>query len=101
MTVAESIAKRLMGEGFTLRQTVVLMSTINDYTMSFVMEEQAVFPRPGERSPQYDIAARNTELAGKELPILMQSGAILFDHFDRRYREGLDLIIRGARPRQE
>jgi hypothetical protein len=41
------------------------MSTINDYTMSFVMEEQAVFPRPGERSPQYNIAARNAELEGK------------------------------------
>ncbi len=100
MTVAESIAKRLTDVGFTVRQTVVLMSVINDYTESFVMEEQAVFPRPGERSPQYDLAARKAELEGKGLPILMQSGAILFDRFDRRYREGLDLIIRGAGPMQ-
>jgi TetR/AcrR family tetracycline transcriptional repressor len=101
MTVAESIAKRFTDAGFTVRQTVVLMSTINGYTMSFVMEEQAVFPTPGERSPQYDLAARKAQLEGKDLPILMQSGAILFDKFDRRYREGLDLIIRGARPPQE
>jgi TetR/AcrR family tetracycline transcriptional repressor len=101
MTVAESIAKRLTDAGFTVRQTVVLMSVINDYTESFVMEEQAVFPRPGERSVQYDPAARKAELAGKGLPILMQSGPILFDRFDRRYREGLDLIIRGAGRTQE
>ena len=101
MTVAESIAQRLTEAGFTVRQAVVLMSVINDYTESFVMEEQAVFPRPGERSPQYDLAVRKAALEGKGLPILMQSGPILFDRFDRRYREGLDLIIRGARPTEE
>lgn len=101
MTVAESIAQRLTEAGFTVRQTVVLMSVINDYTKSFVMEEQAVFPRPGERSPQYDLAARKAALEGKGLPILMQSGPILFDRFDRRYREGLDLIIRGASATEE
>ena len=98
MTVAESIAQRLTEAGFTVRQAVVFMSVINDYTESCVMEEQAVFPRRGERSPQYDLAARKAALEGKGLPILMQSGPILFDRFDRRYREGLDLIIRGAKP---
>jgi TetR/AcrR family transcriptional regulator, tetracycline repressor protein len=73
------------------------MSVINDYTESRVMEEQAVYPRAGERSPQYDLAARKAKLEGKGLPILMQSGPILLDQFDRRYREGLDLIIRGAK----
>ncbi len=28
--------------------------------------------------------------------MLCQSGAILFDRFDRRYKEGLNLILRGA-----
>ncbi|SNT11558.1 transcriptional regulator, TetR family [Granulicella rosea] len=97
MTVAESIAKRIVDGGFTIRQTVVLMSTINAYTQSFVMEEQAVFTRPGERSAQYDLAARKAALEGKGLPILIQSGPILFDRFDRRYREGIELIIGGAR----
>ena len=87
-----------MDAGFTVRQTVILMSTINDYTESFVMEEQAVFPRPGERSAQYDLAARKAALEGKGLPILLQSGPIRFDRFDRRYRGGIDLIIRSARP---
>jgi hypothetical protein len=60
------------------------------------MEEQAVFPRPGERSPQYDIAERNAALDPEELPLLRQAGAILFDRFDRRFKEGLDLILKGA-----
>ena len=94
---AERIAATLIKSGFTLRQTVVLLATIYSYTLSFVMEEQAVFPKPGQRSAQYDIVKRNAKLNTRELPILRRAGAILFDQFDRRYREGLDLILRGAR----
>jgi TetR/AcrR family transcriptional regulator, tetracycline repressor protein len=99
MKTAERIAAKLTESGFTVRQTVVLLSTIYNYTLSFVMEEQAVFPRPGERSPHYDIAKRNAKLDAGDLPLLRQAGAILFDKFDRRYKEGLSLILRGARPR--
>ncbi len=100
MKTAERVAARLLDEGFTVRQAVVLLSTIYNYTVSFVMEEQAVFPRPDERSPQYDIAERNAQLDPKEFPILRQGGAILFDKFDRRYKEGLDLILCGAKAMQ-
>jgi TetR/AcrR family transcriptional regulator, tetracycline repressor protein len=96
MKTAERIAAKLVENGFTVRQVVVLLGTIYNYTLSFVMEEQAVFPRPGERSLQYDLARRNAKLDPKEFPILRQSGPILFDKFDRRYKEGLDMILRGA-----
>jgi len=99
MKTSERIAAKLIEGGFTVRQTVVLLSTIYNYTLSFVMEEQAVFPVPNERSPQYDIAKRNAKLDPDEFPLLRQSGAILFDKFDRRYKEGLDLIVRGAKLR--
>jgi TetR/AcrR family transcriptional regulator, tetracycline repressor protein len=98
MKTAERIGAKLAGSGFTVRQTVVLLSTIYNYTLSFVMEEQAVFPRPGKRNPRYDIAKRNARLDPQEFPILRQSGRILFDRFDRRYKEGLELILRGADP---
>ena len=97
MKTVERVGSRITEEDFSVRQTVVLLSTIYNYTLSFVMEEQAVFPRPSERSPQYDIAARNAKLDPKEFPILRQSGPILFDKFDRRYKEGLDLILYGMR----
>lgn len=101
MRSVERIGARLTDEGFPVRQTVVLLSTIYNYTLSFVMEEQAVFPHPNERSQHYDIAARNAKLDPKEFPILRQSGAILFDKFDRRYKEGLDLILCGAKAKRE
>jgi hypothetical protein len=100
MKTVERIAARIVESGFTVRQAVVLLSTIYNYTLSFVMEEQAVFPRPNERSPQYDIAERNARLDPEEFPLLRQSGAILFDRFDRRYKEGLDLILRGPKLRR-
>jgi TetR/AcrR family transcriptional regulator, tetracycline repressor protein len=97
MKTAERIAAQLIKSGFTVRQAVVLLSTIYNFTLSFVMEEQAVFPRPDERSPRYDIVKRNAKLNTRELPILRQAGTILFDKFDRRYKEGLHLIVRGAK----
>jgi TetR/AcrR family transcriptional regulator, tetracycline repressor protein len=97
MKTAERIAARLVKSGFSVRETAVVLSTIYNYTLSFVMEEQAVFPRPGQRSPQYDIAERNAKLDPKLFPILRRSGSILFDKFDRRYKEGLALILHGAR----
>ena len=97
MKAVERIAAKIVGSGFTVRQTAVLLSTIYNYTLSFVMEEQAVFPRPGQRSARYDIAKRNAKLDPGELPILRQAGAILFDQFDRRYKEGLNLVLQGAR----
>ena len=96
MKTAEVAGAQLVEAGFTLRQTVVLLSTIYNYTLSFVMEEQAVFPMPGERSEQYDIRKRDEQLSGEALPLMRQAGPILFDRFERRYKEGLDLILQGA-----
>ena len=99
MKTAERIGAKVVECGFTIRQAVVVLSTIYNYTLCSVMEEQSVFPRPGERSPQYNLAIRNARLDAREFPILRQAGAILFDKFDRRYKEGLDLILRGAKSR--
>ena len=65
------------------------MSTIYNYTLSFVTEEQAVFPTPGERSPRYSIEERNARLDPAIFPFHRQASSILFDRYDRRFREGL------------
>ena len=44
---AERIAAHIVSTGFTVRETAVLLSTSYAYTLSFVTEEQAVFPKPG------------------------------------------------------
>jgi hypothetical protein len=96
METTELIASRLVEAGFSVRKAVVLMSTVYTFTISFVIEEQAVFPVKGERSSAYDIQKRNAKLDAKKFPLLRQSGAILFDRFEQRYKDSLDLIVRGA-----
>jgi TetR/AcrR family tetracycline transcriptional repressor len=96
LKTTERIAGRLLEEGFSVREAVVLLSTIYNYTLSYVMEEQAVFPERGKRSVWYSVGARNARLDAELFPIHRQASAILFGGFERRFREGLELIVRGA-----
>jgi TetR/AcrR family transcriptional regulator, tetracycline repressor protein len=98
LKTTERIVAQLVASGFSVRAAVVLLSTIYNYTISFVTEEQAVFPRPGERSPHYSAEGRTARLDPADFPFHRQASAILFDRFDRRFREGLELILRGAEP---
>jgi TetR/AcrR family tetracycline transcriptional repressor len=94
----ERIGSQMLAAGFSVRAAVVLFGTIYNYTLSFVMEEQAVFPTPGQRSPRYSIEERNARLDPAVFPFLRQTSSILFDRYDRRFREGVELIVRGAKP---
>jgi TetR/AcrR family tetracycline transcriptional repressor len=96
LKTTEKIAAHLVAAGLPVRATVVLLSTIYNYTVSFVTEEQAVYPYPGERSPQYSVEDRNARLDPTICPLHRQASAILFERYDRRYREGLALILDGA-----
>jgi len=93
---AERIGGHLRQAGFTTRQAVTLLSAVYTFTVSFVIEEQAVFPKPGERSAAYDIEMRKTHLDPKAFPLLREAGEVLFDRFDQRFEESIDLMLRGA-----
>ncbi|HVI53749.1 MAG TPA: TetR/AcrR family transcriptional regulator C-terminal domain-containing protein [Luteibacter sp.] len=93
---AERIGGHLTQAGFTTRQAVTLLSAVYTFTVSFAIEEQAVFPRPGERSPAYDIDMRKTHLDPDAFPLLREAGDVLFDRFDQRFDESIDLMLRGA-----
>jgi TetR/AcrR family tetracycline transcriptional repressor len=96
LKTTEKITAQMMASGFSLRAAVVLLSTIFNYTQSFVMEEQAVVPTPGERSPRYSIEERIARLDPEVFPLHRQASGILFDRYERRFREGMDLMLRGA-----
>ena len=98
LKTTEEIGVQMLAAGFSVRAAVVLFSTIYNYTLSFVMEEQAVFPTPGRRSPHYSIEGRNARLDPALFPFHRRTSTILFDRYDRRFREGLELILRGAKP---
>ena len=92
----ERIAQKLTTNGFELRQVVSVISTAYNFTLSFVMEEQAVFPRPKQRSPLYNISKRNKKLHPEKFPILRKTNRISLEHFDLRFREGFTIILNGA-----
>lgn len=96
METAERVGTRLLEAGFSLRPAVVLLSTVYTFTVSFVIEEQAVFPEEGKRSPAYDLQKRNAALDPDKFPLLRKSGAILFDRFEQRYKDSLGLIVGGV-----
>jgi TetR/AcrR family transcriptional regulator, tetracycline repressor protein len=98
LKTVETIGSQMRAAGFSVRAAVVLFGTIYNYTLSFVMEEQAVFPVAGERSLRYSLEERNARLDPALFPFMRQTTPILFDRYDRRFREGLDLILRGAKP---
>jgi TetR/AcrR family transcriptional regulator, tetracycline repressor protein len=98
LKTTERIGTHMVASGFSVRAAVVLLSTIYNYTLSFVTEEQAVFPSQGKRSPRYSIQERNARLDPTVFPFHRQISSILFDRYDRRFREGLELILRGAKP---
>ncbi len=98
LKTVEIVGSQMLVSGFSVRGAVVLIGTIYNYTVSFVAEEQAVFPTPGKMSARYSIEERDARLDPSEFPFLRQTSPILFDRYDRRFREGLELIVRGAAP---
>src|ERR1700691_346279 len=98
LKTTEKIGAQMLAAGFSVRAAVVLFSTIYNYTLSFVMEEQAVFPKARQRSPRYSIEERNARLDPAVFPFHRQTSTILFDRYDRRFREGFELILQGATP---
>jgi TetR/AcrR family tetracycline transcriptional repressor len=82
--------------GFALADAAGALHTIYCYTIGFVIEEQAVYPRPGARAPQYDLSRRTERMAPEDVPLATEAGAALFDDFDARFTRGLQAIIDGV-----
>lgn len=82
--------------GFQKRETTDLFMSIYHYVVGFVIEEQEVFPRPGERDPRYDIE----QLAGRSdrdrdtVEYLFGADQVL-----ERFHSGLRFILDGAEAR--
>ena len=85
--------------GFTLPEAICGLATIYYYTVGFTIEEQAVYPRPGEHNPQYDSAKRAERIDSAKFPLAQAAGAELFSDFDQHFEQGLQLIIAGLRPK--
>ncbi|MFE2376708.1 TetR/AcrR family transcriptional regulator C-terminal domain-containing protein [Streptomyces sp. NPDC059398] len=93
---AESLERHLGGmtsRGFELTQAVQAGTTAYAYTVGFVIEEQGVQPMPGERREGYEIEERARRFA--DYPLTAAAGWEIFTDYDRRFDEGLRLIVAG------
>jgi TetR/AcrR family transcriptional regulator, tetracycline repressor protein len=90
----EPALRTLVDAGFSPKLSMVALSTIYSYAVGFVIEEQAVFPRPGVRDEFYGPQQRGRRIDGEKFPLAHQAGD-LFSNFDRHFEEGLKLIMAG------
>ena len=91
----ENMLRGLVHAGFSLRDAVGSYSAIYNYTVGFTIEEQAVYPMPGERNAQYDLARRAERIDAQRFPLALAMGEEFFARFDERFERGLDIILRG------
>jgi AcrR family transcriptional regulator len=94
----ETALRRLTDEGFSPYRAVMGLSTIYCYVVGFVIEEQAAFTPGGELDEIYKPEVRALRVDAKKMPLAAKSGEYLFAKFDRRFNDGLKLIIGGLRP---
>jgi TetR/AcrR family transcriptional regulator, tetracycline repressor protein len=88
--VMEASLRRLTGAGFTLRQSVVSLSALYNYTVGFVIEEQAV-----GNNPRYDLAQRDARVDKERFPLAHAAGREMFTGHEANFREGVGLILAG------
>ena len=89
----EQHLRMMAGAGFELRQAVLAGVTTYAYTIGYVTEEQGVRPMPDEQREGYDLEVRASRLA--DYPLTAAAGWEIFTDFDRRFDEGLRVIVAG------
>ena len=96
LAAQEAPLRKLTDAGFSLADAVRGYATVYNYTIGFVIEEQAVEPRRGERDERYDPQKRAQRIDADRYPLAVAAGQEAFGGgFDERFEHGLGLIISG------
>ncbi|KAA0023900.1 TetR/AcrR family transcriptional regulator C-terminal domain-containing protein [Antrihabitans cavernicola] len=92
----EASLQVLLDAGFGADDASLALSTIYSYTVGFAIEEQAVYPRPGERDDRYDPARRRDRIDRELTPIVAELAAQQHPPAeDHQFRRGLNVILAG------
>jgi TetR/AcrR family tetracycline transcriptional repressor len=94
----ETALRKFAEAGFSLADAASVLNTLYCYVIGFTIEEQAVFPRQGKRSKQYDPAWRSKRIDPNKFPLSQAAGPEAFGQFDERFARGVELILRGVQP---
>ena len=97
----EDSLRILSDAGFSSYLSIVFLSTLYSYAVGFVIEEQAVCPRPNKFVDFYDPEKRAARMDGERFPQAQKAGKYLFTKFDRRFEDGLNLIVAGIAARKQ
>ncbi|GGR15699.1 TetR/AcrR family transcriptional regulator C-terminal domain-containing protein [Streptomyces netropsis] len=89
----ESFLQVCLDAGFTTRGAARAWFTLNTYTMGYVIEEQSVYPVPGERDPAYDPEVRARRLG--DAPLAIEAGREFFEDLEAGFDDGLRAVIAG------
>ncbi|MFK4273290.1 TetR/AcrR family transcriptional regulator, partial [Streptomyces milbemycinicus] len=91
----EGHLRAFVAAGFTpgaaARATFIAFS----FTLGFVIEEQSVEPRPGERVSGYEVAEREARMAAEGYSLAAAVSTDLFQGYEERFEEGLRAIVAG------
>jgi AcrR family transcriptional regulator len=85
----------LTSAGFSLQAAVRGMSTLYNFTIGFVIEEQAVRPLPDEANTKYSLEARDRRINRETHPLAYAAGREMFADYDAHFEAGLRLIVAG------
>ncbi|WP_432096078.1 TetR/AcrR family transcriptional regulator C-terminal domain-containing protein [Streptomyces sp. bgisy100] len=91
----EKHLQALVGAGFTVAEATQAYFTSYAFTIGFVIEEQAVYPEPGERDPRYDPAERAAGI-GPDYPLAAAAGEHFFTGYEERFEAGLRIVLAGV-----
>lgn len=92
----EAALRLLVDGGFAIEDAGQVLMTVHCYAIGYVIEEQAVYPRRGERDDRYVIDRRTERMADQNVPLATAAGPAMFTDFDRRFTRGLRAIIAGV-----
>jgi AcrR family transcriptional regulator len=92
----EDSLQLLAREGFSVRRSVLAMSTIYSYVIGFVIEEQAVLAAAEEPVNVYRPEIRAARMDPKKYPLAIEAGKYMFQQYDRQFEDGLSLILDGV-----
>jgi AcrR family transcriptional regulator len=82
-------------EGVSPAEAALCFKTVTDFTIGFTIEQQAVEPKPGERTPGYERETRDAAVDPELYPLSRSLGPTMFTNYDEMFERGLELIISG------
>jgi len=94
----EMALQKFVAAGFSMKDAASGLLTIYCYVVGFTIEQQAVNPRRGVLDKKYDLKKRAKRIDSKKLPLALAAGQDAFSHFDERFEQGLQTIVRGLQP---